>query len=36
MEYTQLLYHISKARAEKCAYVDAIEEVRGIVAPFLT
>ncbi|KAL4073878.1 oligomeric golgi complex component, COG2-domain-containing protein [Scleroderma citrinum] len=26
MEYTQLLYHISKARAEKCAYVNAIQE----------
>lgn len=25
-EYMQLLYHISKARAEKCAYVDAIQE----------
>ncbi|KAI6131677.1 oligomeric golgi complex component, COG2-domain-containing protein [Pisolithus croceorrhizus] len=26
MEYMQLLYHISKARSEKCAYVDAIQE----------
>lgn len=26
MEYMQLLYHISKAHAEKCTYVDAIQE----------
>lgn len=31
MEYTQLLYHISKARAEKCAYVDAIQERVGCI-----
>ena len=26
-EYSQLLYHVSKARADKCAFVDEIQWV---------
>lgn len=28
-EYMQLLYHMSKARAKKCAYIDEVQGVRG-------
>ena len=27
-EYTQLLYHVRKARAEKCKFVDEVQWVR--------